>query len=485
MSIASWIATHAQSDRTAFWFEDESTSYAQLHERIETTAKGLLQAGVGPGDRVGYCGLNRLELFEALFACARIGAIFLPFNNRLIATELATQIEDSTPSLVLVTDDFADLVTSATSAVAVRDLDREPFVATGTEAVELPTEPGDPDAVVLMVYTSGTTGQAKGAMLSQRAMLHTTLNSIDHQQLTNDDCVIAPLPTFHVGGLNIQTLPTLYVGGQVLLQRSFDPAEVLSLIAEHEVTQTLLVPAMLSAVAAQPTFATTDLSSVRGINTGSSIVPAQVMAPYFDRGVPVGQVYGTTETGPTAVVLDYEDALEHIGSCGQPATHTELRLVDSHGVDVVDGSPGELWLRGPNIFSGYWNNPEATAEAFVDGWFRTGDVGYRDPNGFVVISDRIKDVVISGGENIYPAELEPVLVEHPAIAEVAVVGQSDERWGEVPVAVAVLVEGATLSIEELRDWSGDRLARYKMPRALRVVDTLPRTALGKVKRHEL
>ena len=281
MSIADWIAAHAATDRTAFWFEGQPTTYSQLHERIEVTARGLLQHGIGPGDRVGFCGLNRLELFEALFGCARIGAIFLPFNNRLTATELATQIADSTPSIVLVTDGFADLANRAGPAVAVRDLDREPFATTETEAVELPTDPDEVDAIVLMVYTSGTTGKAKGAMLSQQAMLYTTLNSIDHQQLTSDDCVIAPLPTFHVGGLNIQTLPTLYVGGQVLLQRGFDPAGVLSLIAEHGVTQTLLVPAMLQAVAAQPAFTTTDLSSVRGINTGSSIVPAQIMALYW------------------------------------------------------------------------------------------------------------------------------------------------------------------------------------------------------------
>jgi len=317
-------------------------------------------------------------------------------------------------------------------------------------------------------------------------MLYTVLNSIDHQGLTADDCVVAPLPTFHVGGLNIQTLPTLYVGGQVLLQRRFDPSGVLDLIETHRVTQTLLVPAMLTAVANQPSFDDTDLTTLRGINTGSSLVPAEVMQPFFDRGVPVGQVYGATETGPTAVVLDYDDAAERIGSCGKAAAHTELRIVDFEGADVRARVPGELWLRGANIFTGYWRNGEATDEAFAPGgWFQTGDVGYFDDDGFVYISDRIKDVVISGGENIYPAEIEPALLQHDAFAEITVIGQTDEQWGEIPVAVAVLVEDHDLTIEELRHWCDDRIASFKQPRVLQLVDELPRTALGKVKKHEL
>jgi fatty-acyl-CoA synthase len=243
---------------------------------------------------------------------------------------------------------------------------------------------------------------------------------------------------------------------------------------------------MLRAVSSHPTFAATDISSLAGINSGSSVVPADVMAPFFDRGVPVGQVYGTTETGPTAVVLGYDEAAAHIGSCGREAAHTELRIVDGDGADVAAGAAGELWLRGPHLFSGYWNAPEATAAAFAaGGWFRTGDIGYRDAEGYVFIADRIKDVVITGGENVYPAEIEPVLAEHPAIAEVAVIARPDGRWGEIPVAVIVPTPGSRLSIDELRGWCDGRLARFKQPRAIAVVDELPRTALGKVKKHEL
>ncbi len=485
MSIADWIYRWADTDRIAFRFESEEVSYRQLAKRIDETAAGLAAAGVGAGDRVGFCGLNRVELFELLFACARIGAIFVPLNNRLTTAELAVLIDDADPALLVATDGFGPRLTEASGGRRVQDVDRRPL--TPPEAGPAPLAATEADeAIVLMVYTSGTTGQAKGAMLSHRAIVHTALNSVDHQGLTDTDRIIAPLPTFHVGGLTIQTLPTLLVGGEVLLQRRFDPAAVLDLITDHRPTQTLLVPAMLAAVAAQEAFAATDLSRLRGINSGSSIVPAEVMAPFFERGVPVGQVYGTTETGPTAVVLGYEEAAAKQGSCGRPATHTDVRIVDETGADTQADEPGELWVRGANVFSGYWQNPEATAEAFADGdWFRTGDVGYRNPDGYLYICDRIKDVVISGGENIYPAEIEPVLAQHPAIAEVTVIGRDDERWGEVPVAVAVLEAGATLELDELRTWCGPRLARFKQPRALVVADELPRTALGKVKKHEL
>jgi len=484
MSLLDWIGPWADTDRIAFHFEGDAVSYSELVERVQATALGLVAMGVEPGDRVGYCGLNRIEVFDLLFASSHLGAIFVPFNNRMTAAEIRQQAADCTPSVMFTTDGFDGLLAETGSAWLARDLDVDPFPRTAGAAA--PPGAAGPEATVLMVYTSGTTGQAKGAMLSHDAMRYAVLNGIDHQGLTAEDCIIAPLPTFHVGGLNIQTLPTLYVGGQVVLQRRFDPAGVLSLVAEHKATQTLLVPAMLAAVASQPNFAATDLSSLRGINSGSSIVPAEVMQPFFERGIPVGQVYGTTETGPTAVVLGYGEAADNVGSCGKPATHTELRLVDADGVDVTDGEPGELWVRGPNIFTGYWGNAQATDEAFAVGrWFRTGDVGYRSAGGFVYISDRIKDVVISGGENVYPGELERILGEHPAILEVAVIGVKDDQWGEVPVAVVVLDDGATLELADLREWCETRLARFKQPRGLRVVDGLPRTALGKVKKHDL
>lgn len=483
MTVDSWISAWSGSERIAFRFEGRAISYAELDDRIGVTAARLAEYGVSFGDRVAFCGLNRVEVFEALFACARLGAIFLPLNNRLSTAELRYQLDESDPKLVLTTDGFDASLRQAAHDHTVRDLEAEPFAGSATRGSGVGPSPDSP---VLMVYTSGTTGHPKGALLSHDALLHTVLNGVDHQGLTADDRIIAPLPTFHVGGLNIQTLPTLFVGGEVVLMRRFDPARVLDLITEYRPTQTLLVPAMLSAVAGHLRFGETDFSCLVGINTGSSVVPEAVMRPYFERGVPVGQVYGATETGPTSIVLRYDEAADRMASCGRPALHTELRIVDrASGVDVHPGDDGELWLRGPNLFSSYWNDAEASREAFADGWYRTGDVGHQDAEGFVYISDRVKDVVISGGENIYPAEVENVLLEHPDIEELAVLGRPDERWGEMPVVVLVPVAGAEIDLEGLRRWCDGRLARYKQPREVVVVDALPRTALGKVQKHLL
>lgn len=479
-TIDSWIESQASSDRVAFRFEGTATTYREFADRIAVAAAALHDLGVGPGERVVFCGLNRIEMFELLFACARLGAILVPLNNRLVEVELSTQIADSDPSALFATDGFAATLEAVAGGRPVRDLDTDPFAAT---ALDIPDHEIAPDAIVLMVYTSGTSGAPKGAMLSQNAVLATVLNGVDHQDLSDRDRVLAPLPTFHVGGLNIQTLPALYVGAEVLLLRRFDPESVIDVIERHRPTQGLLVPAMLAAIVASPRFATTDLSCLDGICTGSSVVPESLVSSYLERGVPVGQVYGATETGPTAVVLRYDEVAERPTSAGRAAQRTELRVVDPAGADVATGVSGEIWLRGPNLFSGYWKNPEATEAAFSDGWYRTGDVGYLDNERFCFISDRLKDIVITGGENVYPAELEIVLLTHPAIAEVAVVAAPDPKWGEIPVAVVVLAEGESLTIEELRTWCSGRLTRFKQPRVLHLTTSLPRTALGKVQKH--
>lgn len=481
-----------RADRAALVEPGGTTvSYRRLAERVRATAAGLVGAGVEPGAgaRVGFCGLNRIELFEVLLACARLGAALTPVNNRLTPPEVARQLADAEPSVVVTTDGFGQLVAEAGWPSV--DLDTHPLVdpaaAAGVGAGRPgPAPAGGSDHPLLIVYTSGTTGAPKGAVLTQRAVAYTCANGIDHQDLTTEDRVVAPLPLFHVGGIAVQTLPTLVAGGTVVLHRRFDPGEVLTSIPRYQATQALLVPAMLTAVAGHPAFAATDLGSLVGITTGSSIVPSVAMEPFFERGIPVGQVYGTTETGPTSVVLRYDEAAAHIGSCGRPATHTEVRVVDRAGEEAPAGHAGEILLRGPNVFSGYWRNEVATAEAFTaDGWYRTGDVGHVDADGYLVVSDRLGDLVISGGENVYPAEVEAVVADHPAIAEVAVIGRPDERWGEAPVAAVVLEPGQRLDGAELRSWCEGRLARFKQPRDVIVVDDMPRTALGKVRKNVL
>jgi len=515
-AIDQWIhhwAAH-RGGHVALHTDDDTVTYADLSARIRAAAHWLESQAVGRGHRVAFIGLNRVEQLVLLFALARLGAILVPLNNRLSRGEHRSQIDDADPRLILATDGFATAMIDVAGDRAVVDLDETPLprrdddrgVPTRRRG-QLPSTPtavvgaGPGDDPVLIVYTSGTTGEPRGVVHTQGSLLYTVLNGVAHQDLGANDCVLTNLPLFHVGGLNIQTLPALYVGATVVLQQQFDPGQTLALIQRHRPTQTLQVPATMAALLAHPDLETTDLSCLVGLNSGSSVVPPSLIRAFLDRGVPVGQVYGSTETGPTALVLRYDDGA-HIGSCGKAALHTEVRIVAvgpdnagraesgagsvESGADAVDvelGEPGELWVRGPNVFRGYWRRPEDTARAFTNGWYRTGDIGRADPEGFVFIEDRLKDLLISGGENIYSAEVEHILAHHPAIAEVAVIGRADERWGEVPVAV--VVARAPLTIEALRAWCQDRLARYKQPRDLVLVETLPRTALGKVTKHVL
>jgi len=488
-SVDAWIESWARHRprHPAIVFEDATVSYAELAERVARRATWLTERGVEPGDRVGFCGLNRIEFVEVLAACARVGAVFLPLNNRLTSGELGFQLADAGPVLVLVTDGFGPTIEAAGGPQrATIDLDSTSELD-GAAAERVSVDPGSgSDRPLLMVYTSGTTGQPKGAVHTTGSVLATILNGVAHQDLSAGDRILTVLPLFHVGGLNIQTLPALYVGATVILQRRFDPGGALDLVARYRPTQTLFVPAVMSAILDHPDLDRVDLSSLVGINSGSSVVPEHLIGGFLDRGIPVGQVYGATETGPTAVVLRYDDGAAQLGSCGRPALHSEVRLVDGTGRDVAAGEAGELLIRGPHLFGHYHRRPAETEAVFVDGWYRTGDVGRLDDDGWLFIEDRLDDVLISGGENVYPAEVENTLSEHPGIGAVAVIGRDDARWGEVPVAVVEpATDAPTPSVEELRAWCVDRLARFKQPREVIVVDELPRTALGKVTKHVL
>ncbi len=479
-------------DAVAVHGPDGPLTYGAVAERISATAGWLVAAGVGPGDRVAWCGPNRVEVFELLLACARLGAVLVPLNNRLTPAELAVLVDRAEPRVLVGADEHLALLGRAAGARPVHDLAvARPADTAGAAVTPHPSGAGPgPETPVLMVFTSGTTGRARGAVLTQGAIAHTVANSLDHQGIGPDDVILSVLPTFHVGGLNIQSLPALAVGAALVLPPGFDPGGTLALIERHRPTQTVFVPAVLDAVAAHPRFAQVDLGSLVGVNSGSSVVPLASMAPWFARGVPVGQVYGATETGPTAVVLRYDEAEAHQGSAGRPARHSEVRIAEAAEVadttdssDALDGA-GEILIRGPHLFDHYWRDPDATADAFVDGWYRTGDVGRFDDDGYLWVQDRVRDVYISGGENVYPAEVEAVLAEHPALAEVTVVGRPDDRWGEVGVAVVVARDpGAVPTAAELRDWARGRLARFKQPQEVVAVEALPRTALGKVRKH--
>ncbi len=342
-----------------------------------------------------------------------------------------------------------------------------------------------PHTPLLLCYTSGSSGQPKGVLLSQQAVRSNAENSIDLHGLCADDVVLTTLPLFHVGGLNNQTTPALQVGATVLLHPKFDVNDTFDAIEQEHVTLTVLVPAQLAAMMAHPRWSGCDFSTLRMISTGSTIVPDYVTRAVLERGVPLVQIYGSTETCPIAAGLRPQDARRKAGSAGRAARHCALRVVDAAGLDVAPGEQGQVLVRGPNVMNGYWKQPEASAAALAGGWFHSGDIGHFDADGYLFIDGRGNDMIISGGENIAPAEIENVLLESAEIAEVSIVGAPDPHWGQVVVAVIAPRQPGRLSPADVLALLEGRIARYKYPKQLLFVDELPKTALGKVRKDDV
>ena len=500
--IGDWLTRHARAhpDREALIYGDTRLTSAQLDERVRRLADALATRGVRQGDRVAALMLNGNAFLETLFACARLGAIFTPINFRLSPAEIGYILADAGAHLIVYHDLFADLLAPAregtellhairvnegAASAAGDDGDYETVLAAGDP--ECPAARVTQDDVHLMMYTSGTTGRPKGAMLSHGNTTWNTFNLLLHQSaLGTEDTVLTVAPMFHIGGLNVHTLPAIYKGTRVVLAAKFDPAATLELVQRERVTTLFLVPAMWLAISRLPEFDDYDLSSLHTLLSGGSPCPIPVIEFFQGRGLRFQEGFGMTETAPNASILDNADAVRKNCSVGKPLMHMEMRIVDENDHDVVDGETGELLVRGPNVFAGYWNRPDVTREAFRGGWFHTGDLARRDGEGFYYIVDRKKDMLISGGENVYPSEVEQVLFRHPAVQEVAVVGVPDEKWGEVPMAIIVPREpGASVALEEVHDFCAGKLARFKIPRSVRVVKELPRNAAGKVLKHEL
>ncbi len=445
-------------DRVAIRFGEAALTRAELAARILACAAGLAAQGVGRGDRVAFLGHNHPAQIVLLFACARLGAILLPLNWRLAVPELRAILADAGARLLCAMPDLhAAAEAAAPEGCAV--LSSLPEGGADAPAVGRGEDP------VLLVYTSGTTGQPKGAVLDQDALLHNALNAEQVFALTPFDAVLTVLPLFHVGGLNIQTLPALRTGAEVLLHPRFDPDAFLDAVASDRPSLSLLVPAAMRALVAHPRWPAARLRPLRAVGAGSSEVPLPLIEAFHAKGVPVQQVYGATETGPIAIAQSREEALAAPGSIGRPAPHAEARLSPA----------GEILVRGPAVTRFYWGGGAALD---AEGWFATGDAGRVDAEGRWWFTGRLKHLIISGGENIHPAEVERVLAEAPGIADCAVVGRPDPRWGEVPVAVVVPGEGFDAAAA-LRFLEG-RIARFKHPREVIAVAELPRTALGKV-----
>ena len=466
--------------------------FGQFWRRVErVTAHLQAHWGVQAGQRVAWLGFNHELQLVTLVACARLGAIFLPLNFRLAVPELQQVLYDAQPTL-LVHDTHHTEAAQALQGAGLQHTHHDRLIATASpRGLALPTVQAE--MPVLLVYTSGTTGLPKGAVHTQAALManarasawaHGFRAPVEHPE--RPDKVLSTLPLFHVGGLCIQTLPALLSGVEVVLHPRFEPTAWLDELAASHPTLSLLVPATMRALFDHPRWASTSLACLRGLMTGSSTVPVAYLETWHARGVPVGQVYGTTETGPVSVVLRLDEAMAHVGASGWPQPEAEVKLVNAQGQEVAPGETGELCLRAPNLMRGYWHR--SSGLGLQDGWFHSGDLGQRAGDGCITIVGRSKDMVISGGENIYPAEIENQLITLPGVAECAVLGLPDARWGEVPVAVLVRSAdalGQQLSAEAVLAHLQSRIARFKLPRRVLFMDALPKSALGKVQKPAL
>ena len=495
-----WLAHHARysPDRTAAidLHTGGQFSYVQFSARVGRLARYLRDGlGVERGDRIGILAPNTTDHFELQFACGRLGAVFLPLNWRLTVPELEFIVNDAGPKVFIYDDEFAEAAAELKARCGIAHLidingdNRPSAYETGIAEAAGEVDPVDVthDDLSTIMYTSGTTGLPKGAMITHGMTFWNAVNLGPPALVTPRTVHLSVLPLFHTGGLNCYSNPVFHGGGTVAVMRSFDPGRALALLVDKAIgfTHFFGVPANYQFMAQQPEFDDTDLSRVQAAGIGGAPSPAALLETWAARGIALQQGYGMTETSPTVTVLDAEFAVEKVGSAGKPALHAEVKLVREDGSEAAPGEVGELWARGPNITPGYWNRPDATAESITDGWLHTGDAATIDEDGFYYIVDRWKDMYISGGENVYPAEVENVIYQLPDIAEAAVLGLPDEKWGEVGCVVAVLKPGGELTEREIIAHCGERLARFKQPRSVVFVEALPRNATGKVLKREL
>ena len=475
--------------------EGERLTYRELADDADRVSALLWHRGIRKGDTVAYLGENSPDFMRVLFGAAQLGAIFVPLNTRLAAPEFAYMLTDSAARVLIHDPEFAERVApgvEAANVVHVIMTGEGEAASPGLSTLLHHASRGHADTTVTLddpaaiIYTSGTTGKPKGAVLSHGNLTWVSLNCIVDYDVVSSDVNLLISPLFHVASLGMGALPVLMKGGTIVLEKGFDAGRVLRLIAEHGVTMLSGVPTTYQLLADHPDWDATDLSTLAKLTCGGSAVPTRILNAYEQRGLSFSQGYGMTETSPGATSLSPAMTREKQGSVGLPHFFTDVRIADENGAMVPRGTVGEIEISGPNVFLGYHGKPEATAEAFTsDGWFRSGDLGYLDADGYLYIADRLKDMIISGGENIYPAEVENLISDLPGVSGVAVIGVPDERWGEVPWAVVTMRDGAELDVAFVRESLDGKIARYKIPKNVVVVDELPRTASGKVRKPDL
>ncbi|MBN2358850.1 MAG: long-chain fatty acid--CoA ligase [Deltaproteobacteria bacterium] len=496
VNIGHWVRKNAQiyPDKTAVKSLGRAFTYRELSDRMNRLANGLRGLGLARGDRVALLLLNGTEYVEAVFACSAIGLIAVPLNWRLGQDEQAFVVADCAPRVLIHHAAFEERAlalqrecASIEHRLAVTDAGgSSPYeellaAAPAADAVDPAVGGDDPH---LIMYTAGTTGHPKGVVLTHANCFWQSVNGWA-LGVSPKTVALVVLPLFHVGGLNGSVTPMIHVGASVLLPPKFDVAETLETIERERVSGLLAVPAVYQMMYDHPRFASTDFSSIEALISGGAPLPLDLIRKYHQRGLEFRQGYGLTETAPGATGMGPGECLDHAGTAGRACLYVDLAIVDDGGHPLPPGQAGEVCVRGPNVMRGYWNRPDETASALRGGWFHSGDIGFVDDAGYLTLVDRKKDMIISGGENVYPAEIEKVLQEHAGVAEVAVVGRPDAKWGEVPVAFVVPRRGCQLTADELLAFCRDRIGRYKQPKEFFFRQALPRNAAGKVLKPEL
>ena len=470
-------------------------TYAALDARVARCA-GFLQALLGPrqdGARVAMLARNAMDSLVLAFACQRAGAVYVPLNWRLNATELRPILADCAPALLVHDEEFAATAESIAGAVPQMTTlstaeGRDGLAARIEAGVPVGPVPADADAACVLLYTSGTTGQPKGVIITRRNAFFAALNFSFAGEIGPGSVALCDLPFFHTIGLIAVARTTLMLGGRLVISDRFTPARTLAALADPQlaITHYFAVPQIALALRDDPTYSAAALAGLRAFIVGGAPLTQALTESYLADGVALVNGYGMSEAGTALhVPIDRRAVEDNPGSVGLPAPLLDIRIVDDEGREVKEGEIGEFWLRGPSVTPGYWNKPQETAAAFTDGWYRTGDLGRRGPNGFYSVVERLKDMYISGGENVYPAEIEAALATHPDVLDAAVVGVPDSRWGECGIAHVVLRPGATATGEEIAGHCAARLAAFKRPARILLVDTIPRTASGKVQKHLL